>query len=324
MLSELKEGETLKKKYVRVPRRQKHKRLKTLRNLVVGSILSPAYLLLAQLYGVPGIWLRLQCALLGLRLLFRGKTEVTYSEIFRLLLWPMDSTRYFEFDFVWNSLFQSSVRYYLDVSSPRLFPIVLLIKSTGIDAELVNPDGRDLKDTAALVQACELDSRCQLREVSIEDAPFAPRSFDLITSISVVEHIPEDKAALSKMWELLRPGGRLLLSVPCAAIAEEQHLDIDHFGLQVPTDNGFFFHQYIYDQDLITERFYKVLGSPTRFAVYGEKKAGTLLRGLIKKWSGQDYPFWKEPYAMAREFRQYERISDLPGEGVIMMEFVKG
>jgi len=323
MPSELKHCETLKKRYVRVPSLQRRRQLRTLRNAIVGSILSPTYLLLALLYHGPGIRFRLQCALLGFRLLFKRKTAFSYTDIYRLLLWPMDSTRYFEFDFIWNSLSNSAIRCYLDVSSPRLFPILLLSKRAEMNAELVNPDKKDLQETAALVQACGLDSRCQLRDVSIEDAPFASRSFDVITSISVVEHIPEDKTAVRKMWELLRPGGRLLLSVPCAAVAEEQHLDIDHFGLHAPSENGFFFHQYIYDQSLLVERFYDVLGAPVHVAIYGEKKAGTLLSGLIKKWSGQTYPLWREPYAMAREFRRYESISDLPGEGVIMMEFVK-
>ena len=43
----------------------------------------------------------------------------------------------------------------------------------------------------------------------IEKAPFEPETFDTITSISVLEHIPEDRAALEKMWKLLKPGGQV-------------------------------------------------------------------------------------------------------------------
>jgi hypothetical protein len=66
-----------------------------------------------------------------------------------------------------------------------------------------------------------------------------------------------------------------------------------------------------------------VLGSPTRHGIYGEREAGCLRRGLIKKWSGGKYPRWREPYTMAQDFQRYERLADLPGEGIIVMEFVK-
>jgi predicted SAM-dependent methyltransferase len=313
----------LKKTYIRVPPITATARWKKVARALVGSVLSPAYWLLAHRYHVPGLRFRLDCARLGLRLLYNHKAPVSYPEIYSLLFWPMDSTRYFEFDFMWHSLYDIPFRYYLDVSSPRLFPIILSSKRPEITAELVNPDKKDLQDTARFVRACGIDSRCHLRDCRIEEAPFSPESFDVITSISVVEHIPQDKDAVNRMWELLKPGGKLVLSVPCAAVAEEQYLDVDHFGLQTPDENGFLFHQYIYDQALLMERFYSVVGPPVRLAIYGETKAGTLLNGLIRKWSGQDYPLWKEPYAMAREFRRYESLSDLPGEGVIMMEFVK-
>jgi len=235
----------------------------------------------------------------------------------------MHSTRYFEFDFMWRSLADVPIQNYLDVSSPRLFPILLLSKRLEMAAELVNPDKKDLQETARFIRACNLDTRCHLRDSPAENAPFAPQSFDAITTISVVEHIPRDRDAVVKMWELLKAGGRLLLSVPCAAVAEEQFLDVDHFGLQTPDENGFFFHEHIYDQSLLEERFYSVMGSPARFAIYGETKAGSLLEGLLKYWSGRGYPLWKEPFAMAQEFRRYESLSDLPGEGVIAMEFIK-
>lgn len=41
-----------------------------------------------------------------------------------------------------------------------------------------------------------------------------PQSFDYLFSFDVIEHIPDDKDALEKWTSLLRPGGKLLLSVP--------------------------------------------------------------------------------------------------------------
>lgn len=38
--------------------------------------------------------------------------------------------------------------------------------------------------------------------------------FDLIMSFAVIEHIPDDRAAMARWFEQLEPGGHLLLSVP--------------------------------------------------------------------------------------------------------------
>lgn len=44
--------------------------------------------------------------------------------------------------------------------------------------------------------------------------PFGDARFDLITMFDVLEHIDDDAAALTALSERLRPGGRLLLTVP--------------------------------------------------------------------------------------------------------------
>ena len=309
--------------YTRVPPIQVPTRLYKLARVVVGSALFPLYWLGARRDGIPGVRFPLDSFRMGLRSLIRKNSDVSYDEIYRMLFAPVESTRYFEFGLAWEFLSNIRIGRYLDVSSPRLFPLALMTQRREATAELLNPDREDLKTTAGLVRACGLANRCSLRNCMIEEAPLRPSTFDLITSISVVEHIPADKNAVQQMWGLLKPGGRLVLSVPCAAVAEEQYIDVDQYGLQRPDQEGFFFLQYVYDDALLQERFYSVLGSPIRNGIYGEREAGSLRRGLIKKWSGGKYPRWREPYTMAQDFQRYERLADLPGEGVIVMEFVK-
>lgn len=313
----------LSKRYIRVPPAQRQGRFQRLSRALIGAVLSPVYWILARLYRGPGLRFRFLCALLGLSLLRRRKGHLPYSDYYRLFFWPIDSVRYFEFDFMWEALSKLRFHNYLDVSSPRLFPVILLREREHVTGELVNPDKADLQATGMLVTACGLDDRCHLRNGLIEDVPFAPDSFDVITSISVVEHIRDDKNAIKNIWGLLKPGGTLLLSVPCAAVSEEEYRDVDFYGVQVPDEHGFFFHQYKYDLSLLEERIYSMTGAPTRFAIFGEKRRGTLQSWLFKRWTGQKYPLWKEPYAVAREFRYYESLLDLPGDGVIAMEFVK-
>lgn len=313
----------VKRTYTRVPPIQIPTRLDRLARVVAGSALFPLYWLGAHRYGLPGLRFGIDSFRLGLRSLFGNNGDISHAEIYGMLFAPVESTRYFEFGLAWDFLSDIPIGRYLDVSSPRLFPLALMTQRRKATAELINPNQEDLKATAGLVRACGLADRCTLWDCLIEEAPFRPSTFDLITSISVVEHIPLDKNAVQQMWELLKPAGRLVLSVPCAAVAEEQYIDVDQFGLQPSDQEGFFFLQYVYDDSLLQERVYSVVGSPTRHVIYGEKEPGTLRRGLLKKWSGGKYPRWREPYTMARDFQRYETLADLPGEGVIVMEFEK-
>lgn len=248
---------------------------------------------------------------------------MSFGHIYSLLFWPMDSTRYFEFAFMWDALSKLSISHYLDVSSPRLFPIVLTLKKHGIFAELLNPDAADLSSTANMVQALSLEKRCNLRGCLISAAPIEPESFDVVTSISVVEHIPQDTQAVQKMWNLLKPGGSLLLTLPCAAQASEQYIDRNEYGLLTPDQEGYFFFQRLYDQELLEERIFSVTGQPRQCVIYGERSPGALRRNLDRKLEDPYYPYWREPYMMGQEFCYFRDLSELPGEGVIALEFEK-
>jgi SAM-dependent methyltransferase len=54
----------------------------------------------------------------------------------------------------------------------------------------------------------------RIREGDIERAPFESQSFDVLLANEMLEHVPDDAAALREMWRLLRPGGRLVLLSP--------------------------------------------------------------------------------------------------------------
>jgi SAM-dependent methyltransferase len=43
---------------------------------------------------------------------------------------------------------------------------------------------------------------------------FPPNSFDLVALLDVLEHVPDDRAALTSIRERLKPGGKLLIAVP--------------------------------------------------------------------------------------------------------------
>jgi len=260
---------------------------------------------------------------MAIRLLRTRREHISLADIWRLLLFPMDSFRYFELNFVWDALSNHAINYYLDVSSPRLLPLMLARRKRHLRAHLINPDPADLAFTDNLIKAFGLAERCDLHGCLISAAPFKVGSFDVVTSISVVEHIPNDKEAIQKLWDFVRPGGRLLLTVPCAAQACDEYIDRNEYGLLEPGEDGFFFFQRLYDNRLLSENVFRITGQPSSHSIYGEKTPGAYHRNQRSKWSDPDYPVWREPYMMCQEYGYFDSVEQLPGVGVIALEFVK-
>jgi len=130
-------------------------------------------------------------------------------------------------------------------------------------------------------------------------------------------------AALKQVWELLRPGGRLLISVPCAAEALEEYVDFNEYGVLNTDNEGYVFGQRFYDEELLESRIFRILGRPNRTRIFGENCPGAFLANRSEKVWGGLYPFWRESLMMASEYRYFKRIREMPGIGVIAMEFVK-
>lgn len=289
------------------------------RNLWAGAATAPM-LLAARTLGTPGLAPRGRCVALGIRALRRGDPRLAFD----LIVNPMDSFRYFELQFVRDAAADlAATQRYLDVSSPRLVPLMILDERPGLIADLINPIADDLADTARLAAALGLADRARLQAVLLEDAELAAGTYDLVTCISVLEHIPDDAPAVAKMWELLRPGGRLVLTVPCARAACEEYTNIDEYGLFDGAEDGFVYWQRYYDERTLADRVWSVTGRPARTAIYGEIAPGAYDRNVLRKRTDPAYPFWREPVMMGREYRRFERLDDLPGMGVIGMQFDK-
>jgi SAM-dependent methyltransferase len=290
---------------------------------LVGTVLSPIYLALASRDNVPGLQFRKDSAATALRMLFSGKGPLAYSDLYRLVFWPIDSVRYFEFAFMSDALAGLSIARYLDVSSPRLFPLMFISRNRAIRADLMNPDPADLADTGNFAAGFGVQNRCRFHNCLIGSASFQPDSFDLVTCMSVIEHIPEDKQAVQKMWDFVKPGGRLLLTVPCAAESRDEYIDRNEYGLLQPNEDNFFFYQRFYDNQLLSGNIFSITGKPRHALVYGEKQRGSYARNQAAKLSDPHYPTWREPYMMGQEYAYFDGVESLPGVGVIGMEFVK-
>jgi SAM-dependent methyltransferase len=279
----------------------------------------PSTLARARRLGTPGLAQRTACISLGLRAAFGGDLR----RALRLIADPMDSFRYFELDFVVGTAGEQPIAKYLDVSSPRLAPLLVLRAQPRCRSVMLNPLAEDLAETRALACAVGLHERCRFEASLIEDANLAPESFDLITSVSVIEHIPEDTRAIASMWRLLAPRGRLLVTVPCARYACDEYTNLDEYGLFGKNEHGYVYWQRYYDVAALERRIWSVTGAPSRLRVYGEKQPGTYDANVDSKRTDPSYPYWSEPVFMGEHFRAYDSIDQLPGMGVVAMEFVK-
>lgn len=109
--------------------------------------------------------------------------------------------------------------------------------------------GADINATA-LEKARENVPGADLRRAGAENLPFPDGHFDYVTCIEVLEHLPADlrSAAFREMYRVLKPGGRLILTVPHAGWFG--WLDSNNVRLRLP-------------------RFYRlVVGKGNRDAVY--------------------------------------------------------
>lgn len=317
----LQEHNDLPKVYLRFPEPFKRvSRIKRLGHTLVGAVLFPFYWVMAYAVQTPGLAFRFLCMLKGIQLLLR---EGDYVRAYGLIVAPLDSVRYFEFDFMWNTVKRTKIGSYLDVSSPRMLPLMIADQVANLEADLINPDRKDLPMTITLAKSFGVAEKCRFHDSLIEEATLKAESFDLITSMSVVEHIPDDKGAIQKMWDLLKPGGVLLISAPCAANASEEYTNLNDYELIDTDESGFVFWQRYYDEALIQQRIYSITGLPRRFQIYAEKEAGSYNQNVTEKRSNPFYSYWREPLMMGMQYEFKDRLSELPGMGVIAMEFVK-
>lgn len=58
--------------------------------------------------------------------------------------------------------------------------------------------------------------------------PFADRAFDLVYCADVIEHIPDDRAAVAEIARVLKPGGRVGIAVPAFQELWTEHDDANH------------------------------------------------------------------------------------------------
>jgi SAM-dependent methyltransferase len=69
--------------------------------------------------------------------------------------------------------------------------------------------------------------RGRIFDKPLGDPCYEPLRFDLITALDVIEHIEDDHAAVDAMLAMLRPGGKLVITVPASMLLWDRHDEIN-------------------------------------------------------------------------------------------------
>jgi ubiquinone/menaquinone biosynthesis C-methylase UbiE len=106
----------------------------------------------------------------------------------------------------------------------------------GADVIAFDMDQSELDNVAAMFVAMDkagevpLGSSGEIVQGTALDMPFEDDSFDRVIAAEVMEHIPDDMAAMREIFRVLKPGGTAAITVPsflperiCWALDEDYH-----------------------------------------------------------------------------------------------------
>jgi SAM-dependent methyltransferase len=237
---------------------------------------------------------------------------------------PVSVVRYFEFDFARRCL-EAARGDFLDIASPRLFSFWMASRGAG-PITVMNPDAKDLRRSE------EAARRLGLTGLAFEAAgadALAGRAarYEAIWSLSVMEHIEgayDEREALRLAWSALRPGGRLVITVPVApAFAIETRRE-DPYGTQARRADGRYFFQRTYDKQALDSRLSATLNAtPEREEYFGERAAGTYA-AYEARWIERGIEETvADPRFIADQFVSYPSHAAMPGMGVAGLCYVK-
>ena len=151
------------------------------------------------------------------------------------LVIPLDPSRYLELPWARQTLGAHAGERVLDLASPKLLAVSLAREGV----EVVSVDA--LPSEVDLWRRLAPEARFEVADGRA--LPFADASFAHAYSISVLEHIPEggDERALQELARVVRPPGRILLTVPFAQTYREDWRDAPVYGCDGDGGRRYFF-----------------------------------------------------------------------------------
>jgi SAM-dependent methyltransferase len=183
---------------------------------------------------------------LGLRCLLRHGYE---KEALVRILVPMDPSRYLELPWALRELRARPGRRVLDLASPKLLAVALARE--GLAVTSVDELEREIASWRALA---DHERNLTFQIADGRALPFPDASVDGAYSISVLEHIaePGDEQALRELARVVRPGGRVLVTVPHSLEYREDWRDVPTYVDHGAIDGRYFFQRW-YDEERLDQ-----------------------------------------------------------------------
>lgn len=185
----------------------------------------------------------------------------------RLARWmtPIDFVRYREFSFAYSAImrFCPNPSTALDISSPSLVPLTLAYTLRDTDVVSVNILPSEVHSMKLQSERTALGSiGYQLTDA--RSLAFKDCTFDLVTSVSVFEHIsPEHDGEIHAVQEITRiliPGGIAILTVPFSRRYFAEYVNRAVYERPQTSDQEEVFFQRFYDEALLRRVFVQESG----------------------------------------------------------------
>ncbi len=238
---------------------------------------------------------------------------------FNYIVAPVSILRYFEFPFVWECL-PLKPGICMDVSSPQLFSFYVAHNCPESSILMLNPDASDLKSSQEITRKMGWNN-IQTKHCGVEALTNQHDQYDCIWTISVIEHISgeyDDNSAILHLYNALKPGGRLIFTIPVDRTFRIEYRDTDCYGTQSKASNGKYFFQRFYDEDSIHERLLKGLpdASVSKQRWFGETSAGRF-KAYEEIWMKKGLACAaRDAQEIAENYMEFPSWREMPGLGV--------
>lgn len=155
----------------------------------------------------------------------------------------------------------------LDVACGAGGPALRIAALTGCTITGVDVHEKAISTARSLASRRDLESRAEFRAVDADKPlPFPQSSFDAITCIDAINHLPDRPRVLADWARLLKPGGRVLFTNPAVVTGPLTNTEI-----AVRSLSGFYlFVPSGYDERVITQCGLRVLACEDRTSKMSE------------------------------------------------------